>query len=43
VPAALWPAPWPLARTQDLGLGLLGAALQSTWQPHEELLFCLGM
>jgi hypothetical protein len=32
-----------LCALQDLGLSLLGANLQQTWQPHEELLFCLGM
>jgi hypothetical protein len=28
---------------QELGLDLLGSKHAATWQPHEELLFCLGM
>jgi len=29
--------------SQVLSLESLGAKCASTWQPHEELLFCLGM
>jgi hypothetical protein len=28
---------------QSLSLGSLGSKLRSSWQPHEELLFTLGM
>lgn len=28
---------------QVLGLSRLGSKHAATWQPHEELLFCLGM
>jgi hypothetical protein len=31
------------AVVQVLQLDLLGSKLRSTWQTHEELLFCLGM
>jgi hypothetical protein len=35
--------PLPLLSVQVLQLDMLGSKRIASWQPHEELLFCLGM